>query len=367
MLFTLAPIPHAQYPKRPTFFLLTWLLVPVALIFAFGLYKDAYSKFLLVCSPAFCLLLGRGVKSAWNLIGDHISWPELGKGAGTPNLAWQAVVAFLLIWVAWPTLQSLYNLYFNPAYARDDYRGIAQRIEREARPGDAILLHAPNQWETFTYYHRDDSNIFPLVRARPVTEQMAAGELEQIASRSKRLFVLYWAEAEPDPNRYIERWLDAHTYKGTETWYGAVRLVVYAAPVVLANQPERALDVRFGDSIRLTGYSLVGENAAPGDILQLALFWRADVAVTARYKVFVHVLGADDNILAQVDREPGGGLVPTTIWQPGQVVVDRYGVAIPPDARPGRYRMTVGLYGLDNVRLNTPTGDQIILAEIAVR
>lgn len=354
---SLLPMPNTQYPNRPALFLLAWLLIPIVLIFALGLYREAYLKFLLVCSPAFCLLFARGIMTAWHAA----------RGSVSLTRSWQVLVISLLILVAVLTVQSLSNLYFDPAYARDDYRSIAQRIQREARPGDAILLEAPNQWETFTYYHRDDSNVFPLARVRPVTEQAAADELSQIVARYKRLFVLYWAETEPDPNRYIERWLDANTYKGLETWYGTVRLVVYAVPVVMSNQPDHALEVRFGDSLRLTGYSLVGETAAPGDILQLALFWQADAPIAARYKVFVHVLGPDGSILTQVDREPGGGLVPTTIWQPGQTVIDRYGIAIPASAVPGRYRIAVGLYGFDGVRLNTSTGDHTILAEIAVR
>jgi 4-amino-4-deoxy-L-arabinose transferase-like glycosyltransferase len=338
-------------------FLLAWWLIPIALIFALGLYKEAYLKFLLVCSPAFCLLFARGIMTAW-----HVA-----RGSVSLARSWQVLVILLLILVAIFSIQSLSHLYFDPAYARDDYRSIARRIQHEARPGDAILLHAPNQWETFTYYHRDDSNVFPLARVRPVTEQAAADELSQITSRYKRLFVLYWAETEPDPQRFVERWLDANTYKVSETWYGTVRLAIYAVPVAQSNQPDHTLDVQFGDSIRLTGYSLAGESAAPGDIVQLALFWKTAAPIAARYKVFVHVLGADGSILTQVDREPGGGLVPTTIWQPGQIVIDHYGIPIPSNTAPGRYRIVIGLYGFDNVRLNTPNGDRVILTEVTIQ
>jgi mannosyltransferase len=274
----------------------------------------------------------------------------------------------LVALVATLTVQSLSNLYSDPAYARDDYRGIAQRIQQNSRPGDAILLEAPNQWEAFTYYHRDDSDVIPLARARPVTEQAAAQELSQITAKYKRLLVLYWAETEPDPNRYVERWLNANTFKASEAWFGTVRLAVYAVPAALSDKPDHALDVRFGDTIQLKGYSQAGDTLAPGDMLQLALFWQANASLTTRYKVFVHVLDASDRIVAQIDREPGGELVPTTIWQPGQTIIDRYGVLIPPEAAPGRYRIAVGLYGFDNVRLNVrgASGDQVLLGEIVV-
>jgi mannosyltransferase len=336
-----------------TLLLLTWWLVPVALIFAFGLYKEAYLKFLLVCSPAFCLLLGRGVITAWRTVSRR---------------ALRVIIILLLALLATLTLQSLSNLYFDPAYARDNYRGIAQRIRQEARPGDAILLEAPNQWEAFTYYYGDEANVIPLARVRPVTEQAAAQELSQITARYRRLFVLYWAETEPDPNRYVERWLNANTYKASESWFGTVRLAVYAPPAALAAHPDHALDVRFGDAVRLDGYSLAADSVVPGDTLQLALFWEAQAPIAVRYKVFVHVLDAGDRIMAQIDREPGGELVPTTIWQPGQTIVDRYGVPIPPDAAPGRYRIAVGLYGFDGVRLSVQgtAQDRVILGEVIV-
>ena len=378
-LFVLVPILPSRntghgtrstlYALRPAVFLLAWWLVPVTLIFAFGLYKDEYLKFLLICSPAFCLLFARGIVRVWRAASNFVPFKELGRGAGSPAQFWQTLVILLLIFVAMFTVQSLSNLYFDPSYARDDYRGIAQRIQRNARPGDAILLEAGNQWETFTYYFRSNSNVvIPLGGVRPVTAEMAARELSDIAARYQRLWVLYWAETEPDPNRYVERWLDANTYKASEGYSGTVRVAVYAVPTAMSNQPDHMLDVQFGDAIRLTGYSLVGDNIAPGDIVQLALFWQAPTPVTARYKVFVHLLGADDRIVTQVDREPGGGLVPTTIWQPGQTIIDRYGVAIPSDTAPGRYRVVVGLYGFDNVRLkvHNTAKDRVILGEVNV-
>ena len=368
--------PATQHATRSTFILhpsslilLVWCLVPIALIFAFGLYKDEYLKFLLICSPAFCLLFARGIVRAWRTASNFVPFKELGRRAGSPAQFWQTLLILLLIFVAMFTVQSLSNLYFAPFYARDDYRGIAQRIQRNARPGDAILLEADNQWETFTYYFHGNSNaVIPLGGVRPVTAEMAAHDLGDIATRYKRLWVLYWAETQPDPNRYVERWLDANTYKASEGYSGTVRVAVYAVPTAMSNQPDHTLDVQFGDAIRLTGYSLNGDTVAPGDILQLALFWQTPTPVTARYKVFIHLLGADDRIVTQVDREPGGGLVPTTIWQSGQTIIDRYGVAIPSDTAPGRYRIAVGLYGFDNVRLtvHNTSQDRVILGEVNV-
>jgi len=350
---------NTQHEISNTLLVVLWWLIPTILIFALGLYKEAYLKFLLASSPAFCLLSARGIVIAWR------------AGSGSPGLAgllWRMCLVLLVVSAAIFVVRSLYNLYFDPAFARDDYRGIARYVQRDARPGDAILLEAPNQWEAFTYYHRDYSNVIPIGRVRPVTAEMAAHDLSEITARYRRLFVLYWAETEPDPYRYVERWLSANTYKASEAYYGTVRLAVYAVPAAASDQPQHTLDIRFGDSIQLQGYSLFANVANPGDIVQLALFWQAQMPIARRYKVFIHVLDASDHIVTQVDREPGGGLVPTTIWQPGQVIIDRYGIAVPSDVQPGRYRILIGLYDFEGARLSVRgTGeDRVILSEVIV-
>ena len=102
----------------------------------------------------------------------------------------------------------------------------------------------------------------------------------------------------------MESWLEANTYKAGETWYDDVRLAVYAVPALAADAPATPLDARFGPSIHLDGYTLLTGDLAPGDILQLALFWRA-VEPVERYKVFVHLYAQDGRMAAQTDREPG--------------------------------------------------------------
>ncbi len=179
--------------------------------------------------------------------------------------------------------------------------------------------------------------------------------------------MLYWGDAEADPDKVIESWLDAHTYKATEQWIGAVRFVTYAIPTQLSNVPQQREDVRFGDHITLDGFTLPTQQLSPGDILQLDLFWHTDATLNERYKVFVHVLDANGQIAAQTDREPGGGLNPTTNWGSNEVVIDRYGVLIPENAANGVYTVEIGLYDLANVRLKMADGqDALTLAKVEV-
>jgi hypothetical protein len=193
-------------------------------------------------------------------------------------------------------------------------------------------------------------------------------ELESIAAAHERLFVVYWGEAQSDPNRVIESWLNAHTFKAYDRWYGDVRLAAYAVPRA-AGESQSRVDVAFGDRIILEGFSLDATTLRPGDILQLTLFWRARAPVRERYKVFVHLVGDPAAPpAAQHDGEPGGGLALTTRWTPGEGVADNHGVFIPLDLPPGEYTLRVGLYGVeDGLRLAHAGGDSLLLAAITVR
>ena len=263
---------------------------------------------------------------------------------------------------------SLHNLYFNPAYARDDYRQIAADVAASARPGDGVILNAPNQWEVFTYYY-PDQDVYP-APYQPGPDKVESF-LAPLIERHQWLFVLYWGDAESDPQRFIETWLAAHAYKAGDRWYGRVRLATYdVAP--LPEEPAVALDARFGESIQLNGYALDDAGLSPGDILPVTLFWEAQAPVAERYKVTVQLLDGAGQLIAQVDTEPGDGLVPTTTWDPGQVLADRYGVPIPSDLPSGRYTLVVGLYHITTgerlpVALDgEPVGDHLPLHSISI-
>jgi hypothetical protein len=171
-----------------------------------------------------------------------------------------------------------------------------------------------------------------------------------------------WATGESDPGRTIEGWLDGHTYKAFDSWYGNVRLAVYAVPAQTPAAPETRLDLLLtdpssGDEITLSGYSLLNPQLAAGDIAQVSLFWRADRTPLRRYKVFVHVLDEVNHIAGQRDSEPGGGALLTTLWPPGEVVADHLGVALHPATPPGGYRVEVGMYDAETGRrLAAPGG-----------
>ena len=346
--------------------LAVWLLLPIGLILALDLYKPAYLKFLLAVLPPFHLLLAHGAERLscfWFYVLRSVFHASRNTHHAT------RITLYTLLLAA--SLPSLHNLYFDPACARDDYRQIAADIEGMARPGDGIILDAPNQWEVFTYYHREGAPVYPIPRSRPPRADEVAAELARIGAAHRRLFVLYWGEAEADPQRLVEGWLATHAYPAGDRWYGTVRVAVYGLGP-LPEEPTVPLEARFGDEIRLHGYAVAEGPFAPGEVVDVTLFWEAEEPLVERYKVFLHLLDDGGNLAAQTDAEPLGNLLPTDRWEPGEEVVDRHGVLLPPDLPPGTYTLVVGLYRLIGgerlVAMSTegPPSDHLSLGPIAV-
>lgn len=310
------------------------VLLPLGLMFAIGATGPEFYKFLVIAVPFWLIWVSVAVTKA-----DKWGW----------------LLAVGLLLLSWGMGQSLNNMYSDPSYARADYRGMAARITADAHPNAGVILDAPNQWEVFTYYFPDEDNVYPLPagRSRPTAEAIDAA-LSEIAARHERIYVLFWGEGQRDPERLVERWLDAHAFKAADDWVGDVRFVTYAVPSAPATEMETAVNLSFGDIISLDGYTLGETMRQPGDIVEVTLFWQTAVSLDQRYKIFLHLLDSEGNIVSQRDSEPGGGLALTTTWQPGQVVIDNHGLLIPGNLPPGKYQLQVGLYEVENADNRLP-------------
>ncbi|MBC7261561.1 MAG: hypothetical protein H5T63_06075, partial [Chloroflexi bacterium] len=357
-----------------------YLFVPIAIMYIISLQRPMYNpKFLLLCTVPFHLFLAQGVVylanhvgRLWHLVTAKESHADKQVSQSEPGPRYIALSLF----VAFVTISSVASLkayYFDPRYARDDYRSIARYIETVEGKGDAVLINAPGQIETFTYYYQGHLPLYPLPRQRPLDKTQTEAELTQLVEKHQRIFAILWATDESDPERFIEGWLDEHCYKAIDSWYGNVRLVIYAVPAAPAEQRiEHPLSVNLGNQVRLLGYNLLTKELRPGDILQLTLFWQAIARMNERYKVFTHVIDPYGHLVGQRDAEPGGGAKITTIWQEGEQVIDNYGLLILPGTPPGEYAIEIGMYHLENgqrlpvIERGQEIGDRVLLQSVHI-
>ena len=313
-----------------------WVALPPAVMIVAGVMKPAYLKFLIISVPPFVILLARGVLAPW----EAWRWTKH-KGRWVAG-GW--LVGSLLVLLTLQTLILGYY-YYDPAAARDDYRGIARYIEAVETPGDAIILNAPGQWDVFRYYYKGSLPVYRLPEERPPDAKRLTARLTSIAQQHGKLFVILWATNESDPTGIMESWLDTHAYKALDVWRGNVRFLIYAT--MRTSESDAAvytMDAQLGNAVRLERAAVWNTRVAPGDVVQVRLHWRARAPLSRRYKVFLQLLAPGDRLIAQRDTEPVGGERPTTSWQPNEEIEDNYGLLIPLATPPGTYRLIAGMY-----------------------
>jgi 4-amino-4-deoxy-L-arabinose transferase-like glycosyltransferase len=129
---------------------------------------------------------------------------------------------------------------------------------------------------------------------------------------------------------------------------------------------------RLGDAFELLGYDLDRDTVHPGGELHLTLVWRCRETTDTSYTVFSHLLDAGEQVRGQKDNPPVNGTYPTTLWVPGEVVVDSYAIPVAADAPSGRHAIEVGMYDPANIeRLpvldpSGTVGDRVLLADVEV-
>ncbi len=125
--------------------------------------------------------------------------------------------------------------------------------------------------------------------------------------------------------------------------------------------PDQAVNARVGDAIHLLGadYAINGvwvqpdtgtpALVKPGDEVIVRLYWRSDATLSEDLHGFVHLVNALDNVVAQQDQIPGPNFQPTTLWLPGNTVLDEYQLRVPEDASSSVFWPLVGLYDYETL------------------
>jgi 4-amino-4-deoxy-L-arabinose transferase-like glycosyltransferase len=122
---------------------------------------------------------------------------------------------------------------------------------------------------------------------------------------------------------------------------------VYAVPEPSIHSVQSAM-VRLGMDeplVAILSASASPDQLHPGETVQIEITWQTLAALPEDYSVFVHLVDEEGFTISQHDTMPSGGRLPTSRWQPGQIISDQYSVTVPPTAyAPNRGAWRVGLY-----------------------
>jgi len=131
--------------------------------------------------------------------------------------------------------------------------------------------------------------------------------------------------------------------------------------------PSYQAEAVFQGGLVLAGYDLSAVALAPGETLDVTLYWDSAGPLPVDYTVFVHLVGSGGQIAAQGDSPPRAGRYPTTAWGADERVPDPHTLALPADLPPGAYTLLVGLYDPQSgVRLPLEAGGDAVRLEQVV-
>lgn len=124
--------------------------------------------------------------------------------------------------------------------------------------------------------------------------------------------------------------------------------LIYEAPVgvwpvqIYGEPPAHLtpLDASFTNGVTLAGFATQPDTLTPGNVLAVYLGWQGnDATLTDSEKVFVQLLDANGQLVAQDDRPFALSSEPSAMTTPAT-----YGILLPATLPPGDYRLIAGLY-----------------------
>ena len=120
--------------------------------------------------------------------------------------------------------------------------------------------------------------------------------------------------------------------------------VYLVRPPIDVDSIARPMAVDMGAGMRLRGYDVNAVAPAPGQRIDLTLYWEAVEPPSADLTVFVHLADGRENTIAQHDGVPRGGACPTWIWQPGEIIVDQHSLDVEHMGAGAPFTLYAGLY-----------------------
>ncbi|HZY40550.1 MAG TPA: glycosyltransferase family 39 protein [Anaerolineae bacterium] len=268
---------------------------------------------------------------------------------------------------------ALLPLYTDQSLARPDVRSVVRYIEAHVEPGDAIVLIGGHQAPAFNHYYRGEATVMPLPpdllpAAQSPLDARAMTTLADIAARHPRVWLVLWQNEISDPtNVVLDALLDkARRIEVGENFHAMSVLAFDVSAASFEILPQNPADFAFTEPLRLVGYNVNSQRITIDTPLRFGLYLRSEGRVTGNYQLFTHVLAADGTLIAQADHIAGADSYPTSLWQPGSLIYNRFEIQLPVETPPGQYHVAVGLYETDR-RLKLAGGsDQIELFTITV-
>ena len=172
--------------------ILYWLLIPVVLATIISLIVPIYSYFrLLFILPAFIILVASGI------------------------LAFKAKLRFgFLALVLIIHIFSVSVYLFNPAFQRDDWRGVVNFLKTQGEA--AVLFESSGTLPPFDYYAKGAINAKGALKNFPATDVSDIVDLENFLRQGQEVYLIEYLIHISDPRRLVQKRLTDLNYQEVE-------------------------------------------------------------------------------------------------------------------------------------------------------
>lgn len=332
-------------------FLLAYTLAPNIAVWLYSQFGTSVylERYLISVQVGYLVAIALGVLAIFDTAGDlaRLGSGSFGRRFSLPALVRRfllripgsAVIIILVSVSAWV----LSRHYYDPGYAKPNWRGVIRMIEAFSQPGDAILLTGDGGEKLFDYYYGGDLPFYYSFNTPAPPPDEARRRLADITARHRRLWYTPYGVG---TDAVLEAWLAEHRYPAWQSWLGRKRLALYRTQAALQRQdtigalfPDPA-----GQGPRLIEAGLPNTAFAAGDLLPLKLTWQAETPLANDYQLSLRLVNSRGDIFAQSDWPPLAANNPTSTWSPHQAISDRRSLWIPPDIPPGRYLLQLVVY-----------------------
>jgi mannosyltransferase len=398
---TITRMPARPGPHSLSFAILYLIIPLVLLLFLFSRNPKFNARYLMIASPGLLLLLGAGLASLWSLtsprveaLPNHVGGldefaPGKAPRAGSSTSPLQRVLAGAVLLPSFCLLlaTSLYadnNAYFDPAFTKADFRGVAQYIATHARDDEAIILSSGHMFPAFDYYFQD-ANLPELrlpddatLNAEHVLNYSIADELNRGAAGRPGVWLVQWQDEVVDPNGFVPLLLSSRGREqkvGSSFWQIKLRHWSLPADARFSSEPEfgTARRANLSNKVELLGFD--SPNPSPADQgASFNLYFQALDTLAEDYNVALRIVDAQGNVWGKLDRRPSGYNYPSTRWKKGENLFGSYTVPLLPGTPAGDYFATVTFFtasdqtGLDVLAPNgAPIGKSVKVGPLPVR